>query len=211
MISPGKISLLFSLLLLLLACSSQAVKSVKFTPAAIQELLPGDYIGKSSRGEVYHSIAQLHLPAFGGDIFYHHISSESLRGPAMQRKIYVFDESGEKMQSTVLLGSGDVFADDQDMIHILNEMTEEQLLRFPESCQFQWQNNADGYVAQVSRERCSYESPAFGGLVSPEMEYHLSRCGLTISEGIYREDGSAVFPAATTDNLRLNSAVEDCQ
>ena len=70
----------------------------------LQSLLAGDYIGKTRDGEVYHSIVKLNVPWFGGDIFYHHISLEALRGPIFQRKVYAFQDSGPQMRSTVLLG-----------------------------------------------------------------------------------------------------------
>jgi hypothetical protein len=159
---------------------------------------------------VYHSIAQLNVPEFGGEVFYHHISTTSLRGPAAQRKIYRFDESGQRMRSTVLLDMGTGFGDAQSMALELSQLAEESLLRFPESCQFQWSPAADGFTAEVKRETCRYESPAFGGRVSPEMTYQLSRCGLVISEGIYREDGSPVFPPSTIDNRRVASKAGDC-
>ena len=171
----------------------------------IQLLLVGDYVGMTNRGEVYHSIAKLHVPQFGGDVYYHHISSESLRGPATYRKIYGFDDSGKQMRSIVLRGRGEVFISEQSMTQKLNELTEKSLLRFPEGCQFQWISTADGFVGEVFRNRCSYESPAFGGLVSPEMEYKLSDCGLVISEGIFLADDSPVFPPSKTDNRRISS------
>lgn len=204
---------LFSLFVLLpmAACSSlQPDENTQAHLSNIQALLPGDYVGMTSRGEVYHSIAQLQVPEFGGEVFYHHISTQSLRGPAVQRKVYRFDESGKRMRSTVLLGSGDVFADAQTMTGKLRTLTEEQVLRFPDGCQFQWSSAADGFVAEVRRATCSYESPAFGGLVSPEMTYQLSRCGLNIREGIYRQDGSPVFPPSIIDGQRVNPAADGC-
>ena len=175
-----------------------------------QSLLAGDYIGKTSRGEVYHSIVKLNVPRFGGDIFYHHISLESLRGPVFQRKVYAFDESGRQMRSTVLLGPADAFVDEQTLAESLNRLPEESLLRFPDACQFQWMNAEDRYKAVVRRDRCSYESPAFGGFVSPEMEYSLDECGLVIKEGIFREDKSPIFPPSTTNNRRTNTKTDEC-
>jgi len=177
---------------------------------SIQSLLIGDYIGMTSRGEVYHSIIKLNVPQFGGDIFYHHISLESLRGPVFQRKIYKFNDNGSQMRSTVLLGPSDAYIDEQTMAESLNSLPEESLLRFPDECQFLWTSTKDDYRAVVRRDRCSYESPVFGGLVSPEMEYKLSDCGLVITEGIYREDDSPVFPPSTTNNRRTNSKTNEC-
>lgn len=175
-----------------------------------QSLLAGDYIGKTSRGEVYHSIVKLNVPRFGGDIFYHHISLESLRGPVFQRKVYAFDESGRQMRSTVLLGPADAFVDEQTLAESLNSLPEESLLRFPDACQFQWMGAEGSFKGVVSRYNCSYESPAFGGFVSPEMEYKLSECGLVIEEGIFREDDSPVFPPSTTNNRRTNTKIDKC-
>lgn len=171
----------------------------------IQTLLVGDYIGMTDKGEVYHNIAKLHVPQFGGDIFYHHISRDSLGGPAMFRKIYAFDESGKQMRSIVLRGRNEVFVDEQTMTRKLNELTESSLLRFPEGCQFQWISTAEGFVGAVFRDKCSYESPAFGGLVSPEVAYKLSDCGLDISETILFADDSPVFPPSTTNNRRISA------
>ena len=179
-------------------------------PANLQALLTGDYIGQTSRGEVYHSIVKLDVPQFGGEIFYHHISLHSLRGPVFQRKIYRFDDSGNRMRSTVLLGPADGFTDEQALAESLNELPEESLLRFPDACQFLWTSAEGNYKAEVRRERCSYESPAFGGLVSPEMTYVLSECGLVIQEGIFREDNTPVFPPSKTDNRRANAKTGDC-
>lgn len=170
--------------------------------AALPALLAGDYVGASSQGQVYHSILPLNVPQFGGDIFYHHISLESLGGTAFQRKIYAFDESRRQMRSTVLLGTSDGFTDKDKLAESLEQLPEASLLRFPIACQFQWTRGKDGYVAEVHRDKCSYESPAFGSLVSPEMTYKLSACGLEITEGIYREDDSPVFPPSTTNNQR---------
>lgn len=208
---PQNFLLALFVLLLQAACSTPPPEnSSQSNLASVQKLLPGDYIGTSSRGKVYHSIVQLQVPKFGGDVFYHHISTESLYGPAMQRKIYAFDDSGNQMRSTVLLGSGEMIANEQSMARILNELTEDQLLRFPDGCQFQWTKTASGFTAEVLRTRCNYESPAFGGLVSPEMEYQLNRCGLNISEGIYRQDGSPVFPPSKTNNQRTSPEIKGC-
>lgn len=197
--------LILAVWLILVACSTQRLSEHSQSSLAnIQALLPGDYIGTTSRGKVYHSIVQLQVPDFGGDIFYHHISTESLRGPATQRKIYLFDDSGQQMRSTVLLGRGEAFTDNQTMARKLNKLTKEQLLRFPDGCQFQWASAADGFVAKVRRSKCSYESPAFGEIVSPEMVYQLNRCSLAISEGIFREDGSPVFQPSISDNRRVD-------
>ena len=176
----------------------------------IQSLLSGDYVGMSSRGQIYHSIVKLNVPQFGGDVFYHHISLESLRGAAFQRKVYSFDDSGRQMRSTVLLGPSDGFSDEQTLAEDLNGLAEESLLRFPEACQFLWTTTTGGYKAVVRRDRCSYASPAFDGLVSPEVEYTLGACGLVIDEGIFREDGSPVFPPSITDNRRTDSKTDAC-
>lgn len=186
------------------ACSAPQGEISQSNLSSIQVLLEGDYIGMTGKGEVYHSIAKLHVPQFGGDIFYHHISSESLRGPAMYRKIYAFDESGKQMRSIVLRGRNEEFVDEESMTHKLNDLTERSLLRFPEGCQFQWISTAEGFVGEVFRDKCSYESPAFGGIVSPEMEYKLSDCGLVISESILRANDSPVFPPSTTNNRRIS-------
>ena len=193
------------------ACSPAPQSEISQSPLpSIQSLLIGDYIGMSSNGEVYHSIVKLNVPQFGGDIFYHHISLESLRGPVFQRKIYKFDTSGSTMKSTVLLGPSEAFIEEETMAEYLNRLPEESLLRFPDACQFLWTSAKDGYKAVVRRDKCSYESPAFGGFVSPEMEYKLSGCGLVITEGIYREDDSPVFPPSTTNNRRTNSKTDEC-
>ena len=178
--------------------------------SSLPSLLTGDYIGTSGSGEVYHSIVKLNIPQFGGEVYYHHISLDSLRGPVFQRKVYRFDESGNRMRSTVLLGPADGFSDEQALAERLNELPEESLLRFPDACQFRWSRTEGGYTAVVHRERCSYESPAFGGLVSPEMTYLLSECGLLIQEGIFREDNTPVFPPSNTDNRRANAKTGDC-
>ncbi len=197
--------------LLLVACThSQVDKGSELDLVSLQSMLVGDYVGTGSRGEVYHSIIQLQVPEFGGNVFYHHVSTESLRGPAWQRKVYLFDDTGEKMKSTVLLGTSEGLDDDQSIATTLSALTEEQLLRFPDSCKIQWRKTADVFIAEVSRDRCSYESPAFGGLVSPEMQYQLTRCGLAISEGIYRQDASPVFPPSSLDARRINPEVEGC-
>ena len=175
-----------------------------------QSLLAGDYIGKTRDGEVYHSIVKLNVPRFGGDIFYHHISLEALRGPVFQRKVYAFQDSGPQMRSTVLLGPADGFTDEQTLAESLNSLPEESLLRFPDACQFQWTGAEGRFKGVVRRDSCSYESPAFGGFVSPEMEYKLSECGLIIEEGIFREDDSPVFPPSITSNRRTNTQTDEC-
>lgn len=200
-----------TMLLLLAACSTtQPEERSQLDLAGLQALLPGNYVGMGSRGEVFHSIIQLQVPKFGGNVFYHHISTESLRGPAWQRKVYLFDDAGQQMQATVLLGTSDGLADNQSIVKTLSALTEEQLLRFPDGCQIQWSTATDMFVANVSRDNCTYDSPAFGGLVSPEMQYQLTRFGLVISEGIYRQDGSPVSPVSSIDAKRLNSEAEDC-
>lgn len=197
----------FLALLLVAACSAPPSEEASRSDMdGLRALLPGEYSGMGGKGPVYHSIAQLQVPQFGGKVFYHHISTISPRGPAVQRKIYAFDEGGNRMGSTVVLGSGAVFEDAESMAEALNALPEKQLLRFPDGCKFQWQRAGDDFVAQVSRETCSYESPAFGGLVSPEMTYTLSRCGLDIQEGIYRQDGSPVFPPSAINAKRVNAA-----
>jgi len=211
MYSLQKMLTLPIVLLLVAACTyAQVDKGSQLDLIRLQKLLVGDYVGTGSRGEVYHSIIQLQVPEFGGNVFYHHISTESLRGPAWQRKVYLFDDTGEKMKSTVLLGTSEGIDDDQSIVTALGALTEEQLLRFPDSCKFQWSKTAEMFIADVSRERCSYESPAFGGLVSPEMQYQLTRCGLAISEGIYRQDGSPVFPPSSLDARRVNPEIAGC-
>ena len=176
----------------------------------IQSLLLGDYIGMTRSGEVYHSIIKLQVTQFGGNILYHHISRESLGGAAEQRKIYAFNENGTEMRSTVLRGRGEVIVDEQTMVHKLDGLTEGDLLRFPDGCQFQWQKTDDGFVANVHRNKCSYESPAFGGVVRPDVEYRLSPCGLGISEGFFREDDSPVFPPSAIMNRRVNPKTNEC-
>lgn len=206
-----KIVIALLVLPFLAACSSlPSGGSVSTTPNSIQTFLPGDYVGQSSRGELFHSIVRLDVPAFGGEVFYHHISTESLRGPAVQQKVYRFEEGGKLMRSTVILGSGDVLPDEKTLTEKVSALTEEQLLRFPDDCRFEWRGAADGFIAEVSRDKCSYDSPAFGGLVSPEMEYQLNRCGLAVIEGIYRQDGSPVFPPLNTNNKRVNEKLEGC-
>jgi len=201
------IALGFLVSLGLSACSEPgAEQSAAFDLAKLQSLLPGDYVGEGSRGKVYHTIAKLELPAFGGTVFYHHISLEGLRGPAAQRKIYRFDPDGKKMKSTVLLGTGDVFDDPQSLEAKLNTLPEETLLRFPDSCKLHWSSDAKDFIAEVSREDCSYESAAFGGTVSPEMTYRLNACSFDVKEAIYRENGEPTFPPSAFNNRRVDAA-----
>lgn len=198
-------------LLSMAACSATpSDENTRSNLTRIQDLLPGDYIGSTGGGDVYHSIVHLQVPKFGGDVFYHHISLQSLHGPAAFQKIYVFDESSKRMKSTVVLGRGQVFIDKETMVRRLNDLTEAELLRFPDGCQFQWAASADGFVAEVGRRKCSYDSPAFGGAVSPQVEYQLTRCSLSITEGIFREDGSSVIPLSTTYNRRVSPIAERC-
>lgn len=199
------------ILILVAACSHEPLnKSTQTDLANIKALLPGDYIGKTNKGNMYHTIAQLQVPNFGGDILYHHISTESLRGPAIQQKIYVFDDTGKQMLATAVLTRGEVFIDNPSMARKLNALTEEKLLRFPDGCQFQWEQASGEFVGEVGPNKCTYNSPSFGGAVSPEMKYQLSRCGLTISEGIYRDDGSSVFPPSVRDFQRVKPLIEGC-
>ncbi|MEM1089035.1 MAG: hypothetical protein AAGI67_01525 [Pseudomonadota bacterium] len=174
--------------------------------AAIQALLPGDYLGEGSRGPVYHRIVPLRVPTLGGQIFYHHISTESFGGPAAQRKFYAFEGTDLIMRSTVLLESGVTLDSNWDMALQLTQVTEEKLLRFPDGCRFQWHDDDGDFVARVDRSVCSYDSPAFGGRVSPEMTYRLTPCDLAIAEGIYREDGRPVFPPSDITNRRMATA-----
>ncbi|MEM9878530.1 MAG: hypothetical protein AAF862_04535, partial [Pseudomonadota bacterium] len=136
--------------LALLACSETAPdKPAQPNLLDIQRLLPGEYVGQMSRGDVYHKVAKLEVPAFGGTVFYHHISLVSAGGPALQRKVYHFDDSGARMKSTVLLGTGDVFTDSDAMAETLENMPEDKLLRFPDACQITWSVEADAFVGQV--------------------------------------------------------------
>ena len=178
--------------------------------SGIQSLLTGDYIGMTSNGEIYHRIVKLQVPKFGGNILYHHISRDALGGAAEQRKIYALNERGTEMRATFLLGRGEVFVDEQTMARKLSELTEDDLLRFPDGCQLQWKKTEDGFVADVHRDRCSYESPAFGGVVRPEMKYKLNPCELEISEGFFREDDSPVFPPSAILNRRVTPQTSDC-
>lgn len=211
MIAWKQVLPLLALSAALAACSDAGPSQTsELTLADIQTLLPGDYEGTGSRGQVYHTISKLDVPQFGGKVFYHHISTVSMRGPAAQRKVYKFDETGQKMKSTVVLEVGAPFSDAQSMERNLSGLPEKSLLRFPDSCGFQWSASGDRLIARVYRERCSYQSPAFGGAVSPEMTYDLSACGLNIREGIYREDGSPVFPPSAIDASRAEPASGDC-
>ncbi|MEM9530134.1 MAG: hypothetical protein AAGA23_04395 [Pseudomonadota bacterium] len=206
--SPSRTRDRFLLIALLVALACMASCSRPAQPStdavvAIQALLPGDYLGEGSRGTVYHRIVPLQVPAFGGQIYYHHISMESFGGPAAQRKFYAFDRADQTMRSTVVLKSGVTLDSNWDMALKLTQLTEEDLLKFPDSCRFEWTAADGAYVGRVERQRCSYSSPAFGGKVSPAMTYRLTPCGLAIQEAIYREDGSPVFPPADVENRRI--------
>ncbi|MEM7569813.1 MAG: hypothetical protein AAF337_08455 [Pseudomonadota bacterium] len=195
-------------LLLITGCSSDDERSADL--AGIKDLLPGDYAGMMSRGKVYHTIARLQVPDFGGEVFYHHISMEAVRGPALQRKFYVFNEAGDRMRSTVLLDVGMPFPDDQAMATAIAGAAKDRLLTFPESCDIQWSKSESGFTARVFQDKCTYDSVAFKGPVSPEMTYQLSPCALKIDEGIYRPDGSPVFPPSSADNKRVGDGASAC-
>jgi len=194
---------------LLHACGNAGPQQPKEPDVSgVQRLLPGEYVGRMSRGDVYHKVAKLNVPAFGGTIFYHHISLDSAGGPALQRKFYRFDEGGARMKSTVLLGTGDVFTDTQSLEETLANMPEDKLLRFPDACKISWSVKDGAFVGQVFREDCQYDSPAFGGPVSPEMTYRVTQCAFAINEAIYRENGEPVFPPSSAVNARMGR--EDC-
>lgn len=170
---------------------------------SVQRLLPGDYLGQGPRGDVYHRLVKLEIPALGGPVFYHHVSREGFGGPAFQRKYYVFDAAGKTMRSTVVLGADTMPQDLGELAKTIASFSESQVLRFAEDCRFVWTDTGGGFAAELTQDRCAYESPAFGGWVNPRMTYQLDPCVFAISEAMYRRDGSPVFPPGSTQNRRL--------
>lgn len=170
--------------------------------APIHELLPGDYLGQGPRGDVYHRIVKLEISEFDGEVFYHHVSRQNFGGEAFQKKYYVFDSAGRTMHSTVILGTESMPDGLVALAAMISGLAEDQLLRFPDDCRFVWSEAGGAFTAELTQDRCSYDSPAFGAWVTPQMTYQLDSCGLEISEAMYRRDGSPVFPPGKADNRR---------
>lgn len=203
-----------ALLLTLVAggCGSTATTQVESEAdlQEVQKLLPGRYLGQGRSGPVFHSITRVNVPELGGDVFYHHVSTASFGGPSVQRKYYRFESGGRSMRSTVLIQPGVAMGAPGELKQSLGSLPEEALLKFPPGCVFEWDRTDDGYVARLPDGECGYDSPAFGGPVMPQMTYQLGRCGLKISEAIFREDGSPVFPPSNIWSQRQGVDSDGC-
>ncbi len=170
--------------------------------ASLANLLQGDFVGEVGERKMYHRIRMLTVPSLGGEVIYHHISTEAVGGAAAQRKVYRLSADNSSMSSVVPLTNGMAFENDAAMVKNLENLPDEVLLRFPEQCAFRWKSIDGVFIGEVSRDICSYSSPAFDGTVNPEMRYEVTECSLKIYEGIFRPNGEPVFPPLEVSNAR---------
>ena len=68
-------------------------------------------------------------------------------------------------------------------------------MAFPDSCAFRWRGDGAGFTGVVARETCQYDSPGFGQLVQPEMQYRVTDQTFEWAETLSGADGT---PLATT-------------
>ncbi len=199
--------LLLALVMTLSACSMGPSRSrAEFGADSWQahRWLPGHYLGESPTGPVYHQIVALDIPELGGAVFYHHISRVGFGLASFQRKFYRFDQSGQVMRSTVVLPAGENLGGNDSLKKFLSQLSDKDVLTFSPQCLFRWSAGESGLTAQLAAEHCAYNSPAFGGTISPQMTYQLDPCSLSIDEALFRDSGEPVFPPSSIYNRRVS-------
>lgn len=170
--------------------------------------LPGVYAGQApdpanptKQIAVFHKIVRVDAPQFGGDaVFYHQISRDDADSTApAQRKIYVFDRNPKRAYNAM---RAFVFAHGQGSANLerdaaaLQALDPAKLLNFPLACAIRWSRDEarKAFVAQVRREACSYESPAFKQRISPQLTYVLTKNGFAFEDVLYGADGNPLSP-----------------
>jgi hypothetical protein len=193
-----------TLLTLLAAMTAACTVSTDGEPdelGALLELLPGEYAGTADMRNggperVVHKIAAIDLPQFGRHVLYYQLGQDS--ETALQQKVFVFDRgaAGQSVRMRAYYAApGKMPANFAQRPADWASLDPAELMAFPESCAFRWRADGAGFTGVVTRETCQYDSPGFGQLVQPEMQYRVTDQTFEWTETLFGADGT---PLATT-------------
>lgn len=193
-----------SLLIVVAAIASVAGCQPQVGLPPLAELLPGRYAAPYDGQTVYHKIVAIEAPQLGDQVLYHQISREGFDGAPLQQKIYVLSPGGDAMHALVVSEDGAKYQNLEMNPQLSARLDAATFLQFPSACDFVWTVEEGGYLGRVEPEQCQYESPAFGGTISPSMTYRLSAAELAITETLFRADGEPVFPTSHMVGVRTS-------
>ncbi len=170
----------------------------------LAELLPGYYLGENNGEKIYHKIAPITAPGLGEVVFYHQISREGFDGAPMQQKIYIIAPGEKRMRSLVIATDNEKYRNLETQLLLAFRLHAEAFLQFPDVCDFEWTREDGTYIGRVYPDVCGYESPAFGGVINPDMKYQLNEKEFVLTETLFRADGQPLFPTTSVVSERVN-------
>ena len=189
-----------------------AITALDSQLAQILQLFPGRYSGEANdpadasgkaRLTLYHKIARINAPQFGGDaVYYHQISRDGFDSPQpLQQKIYAFDRSPVRKANSM---RAFVFPLSATAAHLQDDpaaalaLQPGKLMVFPAACDIRWAAGSSPgvYRARVRRGDCSYDSVAFKQKISPDLTYELSGASFAMEDVLFGADGNALFPSS---------------
>lgn len=173
------------------------------------ELLPGYYIGESDGDKVFHKIVPITAPRLGEVVFYHQISREGFDGAPMQQKIYIVAPGGKRMKALVVSTDSEKYRNLEKQLMAAFRLRADSFLQFPDVCSFVWTRQGDSYIGRVDPSVCEYESPAFGGPISPDMTYKVNDSEFVLIETLFRADGQALFPTTNIVSKRVGRTIPE--
>lgn len=191
-----------TLVLLVLAVAPGCQNQQQTELPSLMQLLPGHYEASYEGHAVYHKIVVIEAPNLGKQVLYHQISREGFDGTPVQQKIYTLNSSGDGMGALVVTGDNAKYQNLETKPQLSADLEPQEFLQFPSECDFAWTPEPDGYLGRVEPAQCQYESPAFGGLISPSMTYRLTVTDLAITETLSRANGEPVFPTSHMVGVR---------
>ncbi|MFK8014664.1 MAG: CpcT/CpeT family chromophore lyase [Gammaproteobacteria bacterium] len=163
--------------------------------------------------EVFHRVAQIDAPQFGGIVLYHQLNRERLDGPAIQRKIYAFDtdvsRANNRMKAYYILPEQPWIDLDRNP-DAVKEIAPDELKSFPVECDMNWTSQLGTIEAVIKPGACLFESTAFGQTVRAEMTYTVNKDGFDLYEAMYTATGDTIFDMDDPiSSLRMAPANEE--
>lgn len=176
--------------------------------ALIQSALQGEYIGTASTDAgasfdaegILHSFEPIAAPQFGDYVLYYQIIVDGGDSPASQRKIFVLEQGeGEAptRMSAYILSPEQTF--NPASAETIAALDPNELMSFPEVCDFTWSATEQGFEGVVERDACAFEGRVFKGTVRADMTFNISGDTLLWQEALYTGD---FVPIVSTDGLQ---------
>ena len=190
---------------LLSSCAApeeNTVASVDGELTELVEMLTGKYAGDAPKAMIpgsemqrlVHSFEPITAPQLGEQVVYYHVTRDSVEGPILQAKIFIFATDAERTSNTMralVLNPEQAETMRKSDAAEWRSLSRDGLMSFPEVCFFTWVRQEDGFLGEGS-DQCSYESAAFGQTITPDMHYRITGDVFELEETLVGEDGEAI-------------------